>query len=795
MKKIMMLVVLVLFTIALSACGLGEGDADDIVDDDPIVDDDNNDDNDDNDNGDNDDNDNGDNGDNDNDDNGDNDNGDDDDNDNGDNGDDDDEPNISEEEAAALALTELYEGDLTFLADRMETMDLATMHEIETVLSVEYDDEFSEETETVVIDLTERYIEYAEGVLIQQEQVFTENGETIATLSMITDYEGDSMTIYVDITDVYDQLVDMVDTEFLDAFDIESGWVKFTFSDSMTNMLEVELFGDFLHAVVVAQDPTLEDLESIEDDFVAMLGVDKASANIELQLLFDTLFTFDLNAIMAHIFDINVDLLIDGGIENVIEPDLLSMMETYETELKDAGIPYDTYYDTLSNDGLFELLETMTASDAVIVGGYLGIPYLDVLVEEYDSSMTLAENAQAVIVAILPSMQEDIETMDGIDYDALYAVIDTLDVELFLTQAETFDYNAMVMSLVDGTYMNFYNNMTETEIKMILSVFNEMLIDEFGPITAVLSYDVLLNDLDRFTTYTDISTYLTDPDMVSSEPTIDDDYIVETEGYITYEMLENISLSFLQDAYAWLDQLAYIELPEVDPINCDGASCEETFDPYIQLMDMLSTMDDMPVTFTVDPMDDETMWLNADISNLINTLSDPTGDTEPYTATLDITIRDTTTIEDIDEFTDLNETLEEFAKFIFIDEIRLLMEDISMNAELEEGETVTLESVIDDVPQTLGIFDASLTTFTLDDGDLEADFVYVDGVDVFDDEVTLSQLDSIYSDNTVTRSEVLDQIGLLDDTTFSMTRLLLLFMSDMYYETPEYPEYPEDPMY
>ncbi len=677
----------------------------------------------------------------------------------------------------------------------METMDLATMHEIETVLSVEYDDEFSEETETVVIDLTERYIEYAEGVLIQQEQVFTENGETIATLSMITDYEGDSMTIYVDITDVYDQLVDMVDTEFLDAFDIESGWVKFTFSDSMTNMLEVELFGDFLHAVVVAQDPTLEDLESIEDDFVAMLGVDKASANIELQLLFDTLFTFDLNAIMAHIFDINVDLLIDGGIENVIEPDLLSMMETYETELKDAGIPYDTYYDTLSNDGLFELLETMTASDAVIVGGYLGIPYLDVLVEEYDSSMTLAENAQAVIVAILPSMQEDIETMDGIDYDALYAVIDTLDVELFLTQAETFDYNAMVMSLVDGTYMNFYNNMTETEIKMILSVFNEMLIDEFGPITAVLSYDVLLNDLDRFTTYTDISTYLTDPDMVSSEPTIDDDYIVETEGYITYEMLENISLSFLQDAYAWLDQLAYIELPEVDPINCDGASCEETFDPYIQLMDMLSTMDDMPVTFTVDPMDDETMWLNADISNLINTLSDPTGDTEPYTATLDITIRDTTTIEDIDEFTDLNETLEEFAKFIFIDEIRLLMEDISMNAELEEGETVTLESVIDDVPQTLGIFDASLTTFTLDDGDLEADFVYVDGVDVFDDEVTLSQLDSIYSDNTVTRSEVLDQIGLLDDTTFSMTRLLLLFMSDMYYETPEYPEYPEDPMY
>ncbi|MFW5838796.1 MAG: hypothetical protein ACOCU1_02535, partial [Bacillota bacterium] len=725
----------------------------------------------------------------------DNDNGDDDDNDNGDNGDDDDEPNISEEEAAALALTELYEGDLTFLADRMETMDLATMHEIETVLSVEYDDEFSEETETVVIDLTERYIEYAEGVLIQQEQVFTENGETIATLSMITDYEGDSMTIYVDITDVYDQLVDMVDTEFLDAFDIESGWVKFTFSDSMTNMLEVELFGDFLHAVVVAQDPTLEDLESIEDDFVAMLGVDKASANIELQLLFDTLFTFDLNAIMAHIFDINVDLLIDGGIENVIEPDLLSMMETYETELKDAGIPYDTYYDTLSNDGLFELLETMTASDAVIVGGYLGIPYLDVLVEEYDSSMTLAENAQAVIVAILPSMQEDIETMDGIDYDALYAVIDTLDVELFLTQAETFDYNAMVMSLVDGTYMNFYNNMTETEIKMILSVFNEMLIDEFGPITAVLSYDVLLNDLDRFTTYTDISTYLTDPDMVSSEPTIDDDYIVETEGYITYEMLENISLSFLQDAYAWLDQLAYIELPEVDPINCDGASCEETFDPYIQLMDMLSTMDDMPVTFTVDPMDDETMWLNADISNLINTLSDPTGDTEPYTATLDITIRDTTTIEDIDEFTDLNETLEEFAKFIFIDEIRLLMEDISMNAELEEGETVTLESVIDDVPQTLGIFDASLTTFTLDDGDLEADFVYVDGVDVFDDEVTLSQLDSIYSDNTVTRSEVLDQIGLLDDTTFSMTRLLLLFMSDMYYETPEYPEYPEDPMY
>ncbi|MFW6319433.1 MAG: hypothetical protein ACOC1L_04545 [Bacillota bacterium] len=374
--------------------------------------------------------------------------------------------------------------------------------------------------------------------------------------------------------------------------------------------------------------------------------------------------------------------------------------------------------------------------------------------------------------------------MDGIDYDDLYTTIETLDIELFLTQAETFDYNAMVMAIVDGTYMEFYDTMTETEIKAILSLFNETIINQYGPLTAVLSYDILLNDLDRFNEYTELSTYLTDPDMVVNEPTIEDDYLVETQAYITYDMLESVSQSFLEEAWLWLDQVDYLDLPQVDPIKCDGAECE-TFDPYIELLNMLSMMDDIPVTFTVDPLDEGTMWLDADISNLLNTLTDPTGNTTPYTATLEVTIRDSATIDDVTEFTDLNQTLEEFAKYMFIDEIRMIMTDVSMNPDLQEGVPVTLETVMDDA-QTLGIFDATLTTFTKTADDIEATFVYIDGVDVFDDVVTLSQLNSIYADGTVSRTEFLDYIDLLDDTTFSMTRLLLLYMSeDMYYQLPQ----------
>ncbi len=743
MKKIIGIMILSLFVLALSACGLGEDDMDDIVDDNPIVDDDDNDD----------------------------------DNDNGD-------PNISEEEAAALTLTELYDGDLTFLANRMEAMDLDVAHEVETVFTVEYDNALTEETDTVLIETTERYLESSEGVIIQQTHVFFDNDVQMASLSMITDYQGNSMTIYVDISDVYTQLETMVDADLLDTFGIESGWAKFTFSDSMTNMLEVDLFSDFLRAVVVAQDPALDDLESVEDDIVTMLGVDKADANIELQLLFDTLFTFDLNAVIAHVYDIDIDLLIDGGIENIIEPDMLSMMEMYEADLRTAGIPYDTYYDTLSTDGLFALLDSMTTDDALIIGNYLNMPFLSTLVAEYDPNYTHAEYAQAIILAMLPTMQADIEMMDGIDYDDLYTTIETLDIELFLTQAETFDYNAMVMAIVDGTYMEFYDTMTETEIKAILSLFNETIINQYGPLTAVLSYDILLNDLDRFNEYTELSTYLTDPDMIVNEPTIDDDYLVETQAYITYDMLESVSQSFLEEAWLWLDQVDYLDLPQVDPINCDGAECE-TFDPYIELLNMLSMMDDIPVTFTVDPLDEGTMWLDADISNLLNILTDPTGNTTPYTATLEVTIRDSATIDDVTEFTDLNQTLEEFAKYMFIDEIRMIMTDVSMNPDLQEGVPVTLETVMDDA-RTLGIFDATLTTFTKTADDIEATFVYIDGVDVFDDVVTLSQLNSIYADGTVSRTEFLDYIDLLDDTTFSMTRLLLLYMSeDMYYQLPQ----------
>lgn len=743
MKKIIGIMILSLFVLALSACGLGEDDMDDIVDDNPIVDDDDNDD----------------------------------DNDNGD-------PNISEEEEAALTLTELYDGDLTFLANRMEAMDLDVAHEVETVFTVEYDNALTEETDTVLIETTERYLESSEGVIIQQTHVFFDNDVQMASLSMITDYQGNSMTIYVDISDVYTQLETMVDADLLDTFGIESGWAKFTFSDSMTNMLEVDLFSDFLRAVVVAQDPALDDLESVEDDIVTMLGVDKADANIELQLLFDTLFTFDLNAVIAHVYDIDIDLLIDGGIENIIEPDMLSMMEMYEADLRTAGIPYDTYYDTLSTDGLFALLDSMTTDDALIIGNYLNMPFLSTLVAEYDPNYTHAEYAQAIILAMLPTMQADIEMMDGIDYDDLYTTIETLDIELFLTQAETFDYNVMVMAIVDGTYMEFYDTMTETEIKAILSLFNETIINQYGPLTAVLSYDILLNDLDRFNEYTELSTYLTDPDMIVNEPTIDDDYLVETQAYITYDMLESVSQSFLEEAWLWLDQVDYLDLPQVDPINCDGAECE-TFDPYIELLNMLSMMDDIPVTFTVDPLDEGTMWLDADISNLLNILTDPTGNTTPYTATLEVTIRDSATIDDVTEFTDLNQTLEEFAKYMFIDEIRMIMTDVSMNPDLQEGVPVTLETVMDDA-RTLGIFDATLTTFTKTADDIEATFVYIDGVDVFDDVVTLSQLNSIYADGTVSRTEFLDYIDLLDDTTFSMTRLLLLYMSeDMYYQLPQ----------
>lgn len=748
MKKIMMIIALSVFTIGLSACGLG--DVDDVVDDNPIVDDDNDN----------------------NDDNGNN-----------------DDPNLSPEEAAALALTEQYDGDLTFLANRMEAMDLASAHEIETVLTVDYDNAFTEEIDTVVIEITERYLEYTDGVLIQQDQVFTENGMVMASLSMITDYQGDSMTVYVDITDVYDQIEMMVSTELLDAFGIESGWAKFTFSDSMTNMLEIELFGEFLRAVVVAQDPMLEDLESIEDDIVAMLGVDKVAANIELQMLFDTLFTFDLNAVMAHVFDVNVDVLIDGGIENVLEPELLSMMAMYETELRAAGIPYDTYYNTLSTDGLFTLLETMTVDDAAIVGSFVGIPFLNILVAEYDPDFTNAEFAHAVILALLPTMQADIDMIEGVDYDDLYAALLGLDINLFLTQVETFDYNAMVMSLVNGTYMEFYDTMTETEIKRILDVFNTMIINQYGPLTAALSYDILLNDIDRFDRYKDISTYLTDPSMVTNTPTVDDDYIVETQAFITYDMLENVSQSFLQDAWLWLDQLDYIDLPEVDPINCSGAECE-TVDPYIELLSMLSSMDDMPVTFTVDPLDDGTMWLTADVSNLLNLIEDPTGETTPYTAVVDVTVRDTTTIDEITEVTDLNQTLEAFAKYMFIDEIRMILEDVSWYMDVPEGEPAPLETVIDGA-QTLGIFDSTLTTFTQNGNDIEATFVYIDGTDVFTDVVTLTQLNAIYDDGDVTQTEMLAYIDLLDDSTFSMTRLLLLYMSeDMYHQLPEEPTDP-----
>jgi hypothetical protein len=336
--------------------------------------------------------------------------------------------------------------------------------------------------------------------------------------------------------------------------------------------------------------------------------------------------------------------------------------------------------------------------------------------------------------------------------------------------------------------------MTETEIKSLLMLFNDMIIDEFGPITAALSYDTLLNDLDRFDSYLALSSYLTDPGMESNAPTIDEDYLVETQAFITYDMLESMSQSFLQEAWLWLDQLDYIELPNIDPINCSGAGCE-TFDPYIELLDSLSTMENMPVTFTVDPMDDGIMWLSADVSNLVNILYDPTGTVAPYTATVDITVRDTATIDDITEYTDLNQTLEEFAMFMFIDEIRMIMEDVSMNMDLQDGVPVTLESVIDDA-RTLGIFDATLTTFTLDGDDLEATFVYIDGVDVFDGAVTLDQLNAIYQDSVVTRTELLTYIDLLDDTTFSMTRLLLLFMSeDMYYDTYQDVYDPYNPMY
>lgn len=597
-------------------------------------------------------------------------------------------------------------------------------------------------TDAEVLHQTEmktRVYETAEETITETTITERRDGTVSMETTIYLTESAEKTSLYIDIMNMFGD-----DPAFMEAFGLQDGWMQIDIEDTLDHAIEMAFFELFIKEMVLNPplDDDLDDIDALQEELLAMIDADAETANLDLRQKVEYLLELDVASFLSAVRAVDFDYLLERLDESDAGYALQEEFEYFETELRDAGFDYDTYYDMLVDEGFLALLDAIPAHEAELFFEETYVP-LHIMAAIYQSDTPLNtffvevfREMQSELTEAFEEMVEEVPIFVAVpDFDAIIDFFDTVDFDEWYDEAQTFDFEALVFETLFGRGAALYDDLEEGPMKEFLSLFYDT-VTTVMPLSAILfDYATLFEDLHRFEPFTNVGYLAEFADDVSIEMT--EDYMVKKTFYVTVPMMNRVLDAMSEEMGEWLETYGDFDFVL-------GSIPEGEFEPY-------------PISIVMD-LEDESMMhvvMEDEMMTMRMTMQE-----EPVSITLPTITSN---------FTDF---MHEFAAMgLFMETLEVL--DLIDASGFEEG----IYTLDDEVFAKFGwlpqVFDLEASTVTIEADDVLIDFVYRDGYDVFNEPVSKQLLFDVF-DGPMDRDAITTLYGLINHDAFTMTRLMFM---------------------
>lgn len=659
-------------------------------------------------------------------------------------------------EALANAIVNSFNGDVTYLLEAIDTMSFEMGSQKEAVLELGVRMGGTSSSVTVFVTLDSTQYMTPNGFVVK-EMIALESIDYLYRFEIITVSESGELVVYIHTKTLFDYIYDNTGLQLKSAFGLEHDWVRFDVLDTLATFVEIEILKEFVTGNLLYQLP-VSSLVALDQSLSNMLQVDLAFYHVSLADFYETLLTFDQRAIENYLYAIDYEGVALAIETQFIVPNLLLLIEEYRSELTDIGYDVDALIATLENEGILTFVSQLEDPDFEALKALLTDETLIEMVEHYEQGTLL----NYLLTTALSQYEYTLRQIEGFDYDGLYTLVNTLDMTVLSEGLMELDVEGLIQHIQNNTVNAYIDALEHREVYQVFDYLRPILNQVASALEAQRNMENTLDAFSNLQHYLDLSTYLNHALM---SPTVakNAEHEVITSFPITPAMLQEVIEGFLNDAYISLISAGM----EVDPFELDTDA----------LASMLSSMENVMVDFTYKPADLSYMVLHADLYPVLNMMELNGTFTK---AILTVTNRQAQTVDIPTETSSLNMLIEDVAKLMLLDKAATYLrtyESYAMMNNLYYGQTMSLREMLPYI-HAVGVFDLDLSYVSKDAyNNYTIDLFYLDQERVFVLPLSLNQINGVFS-FPMNRTKIQTGLNYINDDSFYMTRLLLLYLAD-----------------
>jgi len=709
----------------------------------------------------------------------------------------------SAEEIAADLVEDNFDGTMKHAEMMMENMDFSDAMTLITEFNVDVTD--GEGVNHILNYTMKDEVSYGEYALTKRT-IMGEVDEEEFEFILYIEETATGFIVYYDTT----FLRTMIDTEgenpelqeVLDTLDANGTWFMFKFDDSLTNLVEFEVLREMLIAAMY-QELGDDFLSMMEQGINDMLEVDLATYGFMFEDFVELIFEEDYEAAELMLDNVNSDQLILDLDQLHIVPEIIYHLEMYELDMLAIDPTWDHAAETqyLLDNGTQAWLEQLTEREIenilAVHDPFLGGAYAAYLEDDLD---------HFIVMEFLndPQVQMDLGEIPGLDVPEFVYTMDNLDYDALALELEVVDFEALFNAVYEGyeAYDLYVIELalTAPELASILEHFGGV----DGLVDSVQEYMVYVDDIElgimnlaMFEEYGTLDYYL-GIDLLDIELDITSTFDIITTATVDTSASSQLFADVLNDVYWYLEGFeVLVDMPYVDVFNCPvdlpiGETCD-TFTEYPEILEALGALGEIVLTVEYDPLNMDETVIHVQFSDFIQDLIIEVDETD-MTVVNDFSVTITMmTSADVDvpteDITDVNQKIEDFAKFSLVMEARNILNNIDDYYNFGPMPRPTVPSNIpvlqlQDYIGVSGAFDNELSYFRVDGEDITLQLYWLDGTPVFTEALSMTDLNTQFGSGTGApeRADFLYWMDMINPQNFNMTKLFLVYMWERYEE-------------
>lgn len=282
------------------------------------------------------------------------------------------------EEILADAIIENWDGETTHLNTLLDALDFAESMELQAEFNFQALD--SEDVEHIInVVLTDSYVFLPGDSILNRNVSMNIDGEMV-DFTMIFEEVPTGVIIYLEISNLRDLLEEENSeaNEVVTVLGVDTDWLKFSFNDTLVNMIEIEVMREILSQVFFSE-MGLTVFYDLEDNIELDTGLTLADYNLDIGLIMDKLSSGDYSGFVTMFEGIDFDTLLFDLDGVILVPKLVEFLTENQTDLETEGFDVvngiiyleangtEAYLGSLSETDITTFISILTAPDKMNV--------------------------------------------------------------------------------------------------------------------------------------------------------------------------------------------------------------------------------------------------------------------------------------------------------------------------------------------------------------------------------------------------------------------------------------------